>query len=252
MGPSNYNMMFSNGTGGYGGGFGGGNQLGSMFGGSDQGGSSGSSGPFGNFSMGGALLGGGIAGLLGGMLGNQESPSDAANPYLNQIPGDVGRQMQPYTQAGQGAIGALQPQYQNLLNNPGGMLNQIGAGFHQSPGFQFALQQALQGAGHGAAAGGMAGSPQAQQQNMQLATQLGNQDYYNWLNQAKGMYGAGLEGEQGLAGLGMQGATNMSNVIANMLQNQAAMAYASQAAQNQGQSQLFGDIGSGIGAFLGA
>lgn len=198
-----------------------------------------------SFNPMGMLGGAGIGGMIGSLFGG--SPSGAANQYLNQLPGAISPYMQPYMQAGGQAIGNLGQQYGNILSNPGGALNQIGAGFHQSPGFQFALNQAMRGAGQAAAAGGMAGSPAAQQQAMQTATQLGNQDYYNWLNQATGLYGQGLQGEQGLAGLGMQGATNMSNLIANQLQNQAAMAYAGQAAQNQG----MGDIGSMLGGALG-
>jgi hypothetical protein len=200
----------------------------------------------GPFNFGGAMLGGGLAGLLGG----QKSPASAANPYLSQMPGDVGQYMDPYMQAGQNALGSLNGQYSNLLNNPGGVLNQIGSSYHQSPGFQFALHQALMGANQASAAGGMAGSPLGQQQNMATATQLGNQDYYNYLNKAMGMYGQGLQGEQGLAGLGMQGSTNMSEIISNMLAQQAQNAYQGQAAQNAAQGGMFGDIGAALGSFL--
>jgi hypothetical protein len=210
--------------------------------GANAGGSSGGSSPFGNFNMGGAMLGGGIAGLLGGLFGNQTSPASAANQYMNQMPGAISPYMSPYMQAGGQALGNLQGQFGNLMQNPGGMMNQIGSQYHQSPGFNFALQQALHGAGMGAAAGGMAGSPMAQQQNMGVATGMANQDYYNWLGNAQNMYGMGIHGAEGLAGMGMQAGTNMSNVIANQLSQQAADAYQQQAAQNQAQSGMFGDI----------
>lgn len=203
----------------------------------------------GNFNFGGAILGGGLGGILGSLFNNQ-SPSDAANQYLNQMPGQISPYFQPYIQAGAGALGPLQGQYSNLMSDPGGMLNKIGAGYHQSPGFNFALNQALKAAGQGAAAGGMAGSPMAQQQNMATATGMANQDYYNWLNQAQGMYGMGLQGEQGLAGMGMQAGTNMANVIAAQLAQQAADAYQQQAQQNQGLMSGLGSIGTVIGSML--
>ena len=106
--------------------------------------------------------------------------------------------MQPYIDQGQAQYGNLNSQYGQLMNDPGGRMNQIGQSYHQSPGFQFALQQALQGAGHAAAAGGMAGSPHHEQQNMGLATNLANQDYNQWLQQALGLYGRGMSGSQSL------------------------------------------------------
>lgn len=205
---------------------------------------------FGQKGAGQAGAGGGA--LLAGLFGNTQDPAGAANQYLNQIPGQVNPYFQPYSQAGQQALGTLQGQYSNLLSDPGGMLNKIGAGYHQSPGFQFALQQALQGAGHGAAAGGMAGSPMQQQQNMGIATQLGNQDYYNWLDQARSMYGAGLQGEQGLAGGGLEAGTNMARLIEAQRGMQAALAYQQAQAQNQAQGDIWGDIGGLAGGAAGA
>lgn len=187
----------------------------------------------------GGLIGGGLGSLFG-MFGNSgPNPSDT----IGKIPGQVSPYLQPYMDAGKSQLGPLAGLYGQMTSDPGGMLNQMGQSYHQSPGFQFALQQALQGAGHGAAAGGMAGSPMAQQQNMGIATQMGNQDYYNWLNQAKGMFGQGLEGRQNLAGMGQEGGESMANMISQALAQQAQAQYAQQAQQNQ--------EGGGIGSLLG-
>ncbi len=204
-----------------------------------------------NFGLASGL--GGIGAGLGSMFFGDNNPADAGMKYLDQIPGAVSPYYQPYINAGNQALPQLQSQYGNLLNDPGGMLNKIGGGFQQSPGFKFALDQALQGAGHSAAAGGMAGSPQAQQQAMQIATQLGNQDYYNWLNQATGMYGQGLQGMGGLANMGFNASKGMSDQIAQALAAKSQLGYAGQAAQNQAQGSAFGNILGGIGtlaAFL--
>lgn len=211
------------------------------------------------------MLGGQLGSMASGLFGmNAQNPAQSAMPYEQQAMNQLPQYYQPYMDAGKGALSNLQPQYQNLMSNPGGMLNQMGQSFHQSPGFQFALNQAMRGANQASAAGGMAGSPQAQQQNMGIATQLGNQDYYNWLNQARGMYGAGLEGEQGLAGMGMQASTGLGQNISDILNNMATMQYAGQQQQNQNQGSglggLFGGlagmmggpVGSGIGSFLGS
>lgn len=184
--------------------------------------------------------------LFGG--GENNNPANAAMPYMNQIPGQTSPYFQPYVGYGQNALPGLAQQYGGLLNNPGGKLNEIGQSYHESPGFKFALEQALQGAGHGAAAGGMAGSPQHEQQNMGIATGLANQDYNNWLGQATGLYNQGLAGQQGLASGGLQAGTSMADMIAQTLAQQGNLAFNGQRQQNQNRSDMFGNIGKGIGA----
>lgn len=180
-----------------------------------------------------------------------KNPANEANQYISQIPGQVSPYFDPYIQAGKRSIPTLEDQYNSLLTNPGDKLNQFGQGYQQSPGFQFALQQALQGAGHAAAAGGMAGSPQHEQQNMELATQLGNQDYYKYLDHVMGLYGAGLSGEQGLYSGGQGASTNMANSIAQTLAQQAAYKYQGQAGQNSANSSFLSDLIGGLaGAFI--
>src|SRR6185503_15277001 len=116
-------------------------------------------------------------------------PSKKASKYLNQVPGQIKPQYNPFIKAGNNQIPQLEEQYSGLLNDPGSMLNKFGESYHQSPGFDFALKQALQGAGNAAAAGGMAGSPMHEQENMELSTNLANQDYNNYLRNAMGLYG---------------------------------------------------------------
>lgn len=188
--------------------------------------------------------------LFGGG-GNKNNPANAAMPYLNQIPGATSPYMQPYYNAGTGALPSLQNQYGNLLENPGDVMNKIGQSYQQSPGLKFAIEQAMQGAGHAAAAGGMAGSPQHEQQNMQLSTNLANQDYGNYMQNALGLYGAGLTGQQNLAGMGQHAGQSLMDMIAQTLASQGGYAYAGQAAKNQQRSGMLGNIFGALGAFPG-
>jgi hypothetical protein len=174
--------------------------------------------------------------------GGRSNPANAAIPFIQQIPGQTSRYYDPYIQAGSRSIPSLEEQYNQLLTNPGDKINQVGQNFQQSPGFKFALDQALQGAGHAAAAGGMAGSPQHEFQNMGIATQLANQDYYNYLNQALGLYGKGLSGEQGLYAGGLGASQSMADQIAQALAQQAAYQYQGQAGQNAAKSGFLSDI----------
>lgn len=196
------------------------------------------------FGQGLGSAGSGLMGLFG--VGQGKSPSGEANKYLNQIPGQTGQFFNPYIDAGKSQLPGLQQQYGDIINNPGGKLNDIGSNFQQSPGFKFALEQALGAANRSAAAGGMAGSPASMQQNMGIATDLGNQDYYNWLNGATGLYGQGLQGSQGLAGMGAQSGNAQANMIAQMLAQQAQNAQAEQKAKNESQGSGWGNILGGI------
>jgi hypothetical protein len=218
--------------------------------------------PSGNFNS--MMMGNGIGNLLGaGLLGfgmNQYSnPADAGMDYLNQIKGMIQPLYQPYMDAGTNALPTLQSQYGNLMNNPGALMNQFGAGFQQSPGFKFQTDQALGAANRAASAGGMLGSPQEQQQIAGTVNGMANQDYYNYLNHVMSMYGQGLNGEQGLAQMGANATNNYADNLQSALMSQAQLAYAGQADQNMSQMGSLGGIGGflsqglsslGLGGFL--
>jgi len=200
---------------------------------------------------------GGKMGALGqigagamGLFGGNNNPANAANKYIGQIPGETAGHYQPWEEAGKNMIPGMTDQYNQLMNDPGGKYNQIGESFHQSPGFKFALDQALGGSGRSAAAGGMAGSPQHEQQNMELATQLGNQDYNNWMQGATGLYGQGLNGGQNMMNQGQQAGSSMADMIAQALAQQGNYAYEGQAQKNQNKGNAFSNIASGIGSFF--
>lgn len=167
--------------------------------------------------------------------------------YYRQIPGAIQPYYQPYMDAGTQAIPQLEQQYTNLITDPGATFNQMGQSFQQSPGFDFQMQQALQGSNQAAAAGGMAGSPQHEQQNQQLATNLANQDYYNYMNQVMGLYGQGLHGEQDLMHTGYDASKSYSDQIAQALAQQANLQYANDASKNS----MWNDFAKGIGTGMG-
>ncbi len=177
------------------------------------------------------------------------NPADAANKKIGQIPGATKQYYSPYMQAGQGALGDLQNQYKDLLG--GGVQDRLGAGYKESPGYQYALNQALGASNNASAAGGMLGTPQNAEQNMGVATGLASQDYNNYLKNQMGLYGMGLEGEQGLNNQGFQANQDFANQLANVYGQQAAYGYQGQAGQNQAKSNAFGDIFSGLGMFGG-
>lgn len=170
-----------------------------------------------------------------------------SNPmsYLQQIPGQITPYYQPYMDAGTGAMSNLQSQYGQLINDPGAKFNQMGQSFQQSPGFNFAMQQALQGSNHAAASGGMAGSPEHEQENQTMATNLANQDYYNYMNNVTGLYGEGLHGEQDMMHQGYKATQSLTDQIAQALAAESALSYKQDASKNSMWDSLAKGVGEG-------
>ena len=184
------------------------------------------------------------------IFGNK-NPANSAMPYLNQIPGQTQPYQQPWYEAGKNMLPGLTDQYNQLINDPAKRLNDIGAGYKESPGFKFAMQQALQGANHAAAAGGMAGSPQHEQQNMQLSNDIASQDYNKWLQNALGLYDTGLSGGQNISNQGQQSGQNIADMIAQTLAQQAQYGFRGTQEQNSMNNSLLGGLGRLGGAALG-
>ncbi len=200
---------------------------------------------YGGAFPGAAQAAGGFAGLFGK---GQKNPADVANQYISQIPGQTQQYYQPYMEAGKGAMSELQNQFKNLLG--GNVQNQLGESYQQSPGYKFALEQALQAGNNAAAAGGQLGIPAHEQQNMAIAQGLADQDYSKYLQNQMGLYGLGLQGNEGLNQMGYNANTDYATNIANALAQQGAYAFMGQQGKNQAKQQSLGDIFGGIGGLL--
>lgn len=177
-----------------------------------------------------------------GIFQTPPNPADAGMGYLNQATQQLPGYFQPYMNAGQSFLPQLQSQYGQLMSNPGGALNRMGANFQQSPGYQWDVNQALGAANRAAAAGGMLGSPQEQQNIAGTVNQMANQDYYNWMNHAMSMYNTGLQGAQNMYGIGYDASKNLGEDLANIYQSQAQLGYAGQANQNQASQGMLGNV----------
>lgn len=181
------------------------------------------------------LAGGAGAGFLASSFNSPkfQNPADAGMPYLKNIPGAVSPYYNPYMQAGQGAMSDLQGQYKDLLNDPGSINARLGAGYKQSPGYQFKLSQAMMAGDNAAAAGGMAGSPLHQQANMTTANGIASQDYNDYMTRMQNLYGEGLHGEQGMMDQGYNASNEMGQSVGNMYNSEANLAAQGANQQNQ-------------------
>jgi hypothetical protein len=202
---------------------------------------------FKNLSVGGGLGSavGGLAGLFGNK-GSKNNPGAAANQYLNQIPGAINPYFQPYINAGQQTSPQLQQLYSQLSSSPGNFYNWLGTGYHESPGYQFKLQQGLGAAGNAAAAGGFLGTPMHQQNATQIAEGYANQDFNDYLNQVLGLFQGGIAGQEGIANKGYGASQRYGENLGNVLGQQAQYGYAGKAGENQGKTQNWANIVGGL------
>jgi hypothetical protein len=173
---------------------------------------------------------------------------NAAMPYLEK----ASKLFDPYMQQGQQAYGQLNPIYSQMASDPAGYLESLMGGYQQSSAFKQKRDAALQAAANTAAAGGMRGSMQDIQGQQHLSNELMGEDMQQWLRNAMGLQGKGLEGLSHFYDTGFQGAEDLGNVYGS----QGTLAYQQQLEkrkQQQANEQFFKKLaGSLAGAGLGA
>jgi hypothetical protein len=213
-------------------------------------------------------LGGFLGGLIGsGMLGNAMSG-------IENIAGNIGpwqNNIQPWVNVGKGALGSwasglgigphATPNELGKLweggDNPFDV-NTIGKSFQASPGYQWQVGQAESANNLSAGARGGLLSGNTMQAGQGIASQLANQNYWqyitgqqsgisNWLNALQGISGQmGQISGQGLSA-GQSQLSAQAQVDAAEMQAQAALA----AAQAQSASSGIGSLFSGLGGLFG-
>jgi len=197
-------------------------------------------------------IGAGIAGM------SQGNPANAGNPYFNQandalkqIPNQAGQYLNPFIQQGQNSYNALNPQFNQMINDPASLINKFGAGYQQSPGYQYQVDQATKAANKAAAAGGMLGSPAEQVELARNVNGIANQDFQQYLQNALGVYRGGLQGLGNFQQQGFGASMGLGDMITKALQGQSQNsmnqgAYNMQGAMNQQEQQ-----GAGLGSLMG-
>jgi hypothetical protein len=168
------------------------------------------------------------------------SPANAANSYFQQIPSTITPYYQPYVNAGNQALPQLQNEYNTMMYDPNQIISRIGSGYQESPGYQWSYDEAMKAANNAAAAGGMLGTPQSQQESAELATNLANQDYYNYLNHGMNIYNQGVSGTSDLNQMGYKASTDLAENLARELMSQGRLSYVDQISRNKNTSDLVG------------
>jgi hypothetical protein len=201
-------------------------------------------------------IGQGAGDIFNGLFGGRGTTPNTgqSNSYLSQIQPGIDRYLQPYIGAGQNAMGTLQGQYQNLMNDPGAMMKKIGAGYQQSPGYQYNVDQMTKAGNNAAAAGGYLGSPQQQEYMAGQIGGLASQDYNQYLNNAMGLYGQGLQGMGDINQMGYGASGQAQQSMSDMLKSQAQLAYSNamnKSNSNSSSGNMFSKILGGLGSVVG-
>ncbi len=193
---------------------------------------------------------GGIAGLFG-KHGKTKNPSDVANNYLDQIPGQTKPYYQPYIDRGRTSGDTLNKQYSDMTSNPTEFYNKLGAGYKESPGYQKRLQAAMTAGNNAYAAGGLAGTPGHADYNAEKTMDLQGKDYEDYLNHVMGIFTQGQHGQQTEEEQGFNASKDYATQLGDILGQKARYGYEGQAGINEQNTQNKSNIFSGLGT-LGA
>lgn len=189
-----------------------------------------------------------------GLFSDPTDPMKDANRYLNKIPGIGQQYYNPFIQGGQQAGNTLQGEYGKMLD-PTDFINNIMKNYQESAGAQYQQKQLGQGIGATAAAGGYAGTPEHQQEYGQMANGIMSQDMQQYLQNALGVYGGGLSGEQDIYGKGFQASGSLADMLGGLLSSQAGLAFQNDSQQNASHdafmNSLTNALGQGVGVFMG-
>lgn len=187
--------------------------------------------------------------LFGG--GNSSNPGDAANQYLNQIPGAAHQGYDPYINAGLDASGKTKSQYEDMMNDPTGFINNIMEQYKTSEGYGFAKNNLNKEMGNTAAMGGIAGTPMDQMNQAEGVQGLLSKDMQQFLENALGRYDKGLTGEEGIANRGYDASGKLTDAIGGSLNQQGGLAFNDAQQKNKNKGDMWSMFGKALGGGLG-
>lgn len=134
--------------------------------------------------------------MLSKLFSGGQNPQDAANQYLDQIPGVAHEGYDPYVDAGRDASGRTKSAYEGLMDDPTGFINKLMENYKTSEGYNFQKDQLTKELGNTAAAGGVAGTALDQMNQGQAIQGLFSNDMQQFLQNILGRYDKGLAGEE--------------------------------------------------------
>lgn len=188
-------------------------------------------------SIGGAVVGG----IMQNNAANKaskasQSATDKAIAQQNLNYDRTATNLNPYINAGNSALTQL------------GALNSGDySSFHQSPDYQFSLDQGMKALDRSAAARGSLYSGGHSADVLNYATGLADQNYNSYYGKLQQLAGMGSGAAANLGSIGANQSANIGSLLTGNAANQASYGYD----QANANSNLVGQLGQGIGQLLG-
>lgn len=184
-----------------------------------------------------------------------DDAAGGANKYMDQIPGATGRYYNPFIDKGRAAGGKLEGEYGRMMN-PTSFIDDIMKNYDMSKSAQYQTKELGRGIGATAAAGGFSGTPEHQKEYGEMAHDIMSKDMQQYLQNALGVYGGGLSGEQDFYNKGFDASGKMADIMGGKLSSQAGLAFQdatqNNASRNAFMNALMKALAQGGGAMAGA
>jgi len=184
-------------------------------------------------------------------LSHSQNPANAAQPYLQQIPGVGHQYYDPYIQQGQQAGQTLQSEYGKQLD-PATFMNHLMEQYKPSEAYQGRQDDLMKQMAAVAGQGGYAGTPMAQRQYGEQANRIMSEDQQQYLQNALGIYGQGISGEQDFYNKGFGASGSMADLLGGALNQQGGLAFQGQSQQNTNRQALMRALAQALGLGAGA
>jgi hypothetical protein len=182
---------------------------------------------------------------------HNDDPSKSANEYMNKIPKVGHDAYDPYINEGRDAAGRLKGEYGKMLD-PTTFMDEIMKHYSESQGAKYETDKLGRGIGATAAAGGIAGTPEHQRAYGEMAGEISSKDMQQYLQNALGIYGGGIKGEQDFYGKGFDASKELADLLGGNLGSQGTMAYGATQQKNMNRQALMNAIVKALGSAAGA
>jgi len=190
-----------------------------------------------------------LDGLFGG--GNKNNPMDAANEYLDQIPGVAHEGYDSYIDAGKDASGKTKDTYESLMNDPQAFISKLMENYQESDAYKYQSDKLGKQMGNTAAAGGIAGTPLDQMNQAEGIQGLMSKDMQQYLQNALGVFNTGLSGEEGVATRGYDASGKLTDAVGGALNQQGGLAFQDAQQKNKNKGDMWSMFGKALGAGVG-
>lgn len=187
--------------------------------------------------------------LFGGGGGN---PMDAANQYLDKIPGEAHNTYDDYINQGKESGKNAHDAFEEMMKDPQAFLDKLTSGYKESDSYKYQAGKIGNAMSNTAAAGGIAGTPLDQANQGEVLQGLLSADQQQYLQNVLGRYDLGLKGEQDEATRGYDSSGKLNDIISGGLNQQGGLAFNDAQQKNKQQQEFMSFLTKALGAGAGA